>query len=141
MRSKILAAAVISTCAPAVLGCGGSEPAPQTAPPAPPPVAPTASAAPPPADTTPPPPPKPSLVELIPQTLKGIDEAFNAHDAKKMATYYTEDCAAPLRTWAKGNVVVEESAWKGTMTGDFMNLKASKKPVGQIRVTVMWFND
>jgi ketosteroid isomerase-like protein len=126
----------------------------------------------PPADTTPAPPPKPSLAEVIPATLKGIGEAFNAHDAKKLATYYTEDSvasaygypdahgrdeiaktlqgffdtfgdvkSAPTRAWSRGNVVVSEVVWAGTMTGDFMGTKASKKPAGAIRAHVMWFND
>src|SRR3984885_5661948 len=77
----------------ALAACGGQEPPPHPPPPPAPPPA-TASAAPMPVDTSPPPPPKPSLAELIPQTLKGIDEAFNAHDAKKLATFYTEDCVA-----------------------------------------------
>jgi hypothetical protein len=49
--------------------------------------------------------------------------------------------SAPVRVWNKGNVVVSESAWSGTMTGDFMGMKASKKPVGQMRVDIFWFND
>jgi ketosteroid isomerase-like protein len=150
--------------------CGGEAPPP--APPPPPPVA-SASAPPPPADTTPPPPPKPSLMQLIPMTMKGIADAFNAHDAKKVASFYTPDAViasygapdahgtdeiaksmdmfvfatfgdakeAPVRAWAKDNAVVVEMAWAGTMTGDFMGMKASKKPVGQIRLGVLWFND
>ncbi len=144
---------------------------PPAAPPIPPPVA-TASATPPPADTTPPPPPKPTLAELIPQALKGIEEAFNAHDGKVIASYFTEDAvtevygepsahgrddltkamdglfatfgdskSVPARVWIKGNVVVAETVWSGTMTGDFMGMKATKKPAGQFRVDVMWFND
>jgi steroid delta-isomerase-like uncharacterized protein len=40
---------------------------------------------------TPPAPPKPSLSELIPAALKGVGDAFNAHDAKKFASFYTDD--------------------------------------------------
>ncbi len=155
--------------------CGGEEPAPQ--PPPPPTAVPSATASvavtPPPAEPPPPPlPAKPSLADLIPQTLKGIGEAFNAHDAKKLAGYYTEDCVvlgygdadahgrdevanslqglfdsfgdaktAATRVWTKGNVVVSEFVWTGTMTGDLMGIKATKKPVGQMRAHVMWFND
>jgi ketosteroid isomerase-like protein len=72
--------------------CGGEQPAPQ-APPTAPPAPAMASATPPPADTTPPPPPKPSLAELVPQTLKGLGDAYNAHDAKKVAAYFTDDAA------------------------------------------------
>jgi hypothetical protein len=152
-----------------VTSCGGEEPAPQAPPPPPPP---TVSATPPPADTTPPPPPKPSLAELIPQTLQGMRDAFNAHDAKKLATFCTEDCvvagygqpdahgrddvatglqhlfdtfgdarSAPLRGWSKGNVVVSEIAWAGTMTSDFMGMKATGKPVGQICARILFFSD
>ena len=173
MRSTTLAALTMTTLA--LAACGGETPAPQPPPSAPPPPATaSASATPPPADTTPPPPAKPSVAELIPQTLKGIADAFNAHDAKKLASYYTEDClvqaygtpnrdahgrdevakaeqqsadvfsdakAAVTRVWTKGNIAVAEIAWAGTMTGDFLGIKASKKPVGNTRVHVMWFND
>jgi|SRR5580692_11295720 ketosteroid isomerase-like protein len=154
----------------ALSACGGEEPAPQ-APPPPPPPAPTASAAPT-AEAPPAPAPKPSLADLIPQTLKGIGDAFNAHDAKKIASYHTEDCvvldyggpgghsrddveksiqglfdtfsdakSSVLRVWIKGNVAIQELAWTGTMTSDFMGVKATKKPVGGLRVHVAWFND
>jgi steroid delta-isomerase-like uncharacterized protein len=172
MRSTTLVALTLTTLA--LAACGGETPAPQPPPsaPAPPPTA-AASAAPP-AETAPPPPAKPSLAELIPQTLKGLGEAFNAHDAKKMASYYTEDCVvqaygtanrdahgrdevakaeqttadlssdakgAVTRVWTKGNIAIAEIAWAGTMTGDFMGMKASKKPIGNLRAHVMWFND
>jgi ketosteroid isomerase-like protein len=170
MRSKNLAALTLTTLAFAA--CAGQTPEPQPPPPAPPPPA-TASAAPPPADTAPPPPPKPSLAELVPQTLKGIDVSFNAHDAKKMMSYFADDCvtqsygmmssghgrdvatkdlqaffemssdvkSAATRVWTKGNVAVVEYAWAGTMTGDFMGMKASKKPLGALRLHILWFND
>jgi steroid delta-isomerase-like uncharacterized protein len=169
MRS-ILAALSITTLA---LGaCAVEEPAPQPPPQPPPMPAPSAAAPAAPANTTPPPPPKPSLAELIPQTMKGISDAFNAHDAKKIAGFFTEDCVASafgmpdahgreeiakglqgffdvagdvksnaLRVWVKGNVVVDEIAWAGSMTGDFMGIKASKKALGAMRVHVMWVND
>ncbi len=91
MRSTTFAALTLTTLA--LVACGGEQPAPQPPPamPPPPPVA-AASASAAPADTTPPPPAKPSLAELVPQTLKGIGDAFNAHDAKKLASYYSEDC-------------------------------------------------
>jgi hypothetical protein len=154
------------------VGCGGEAPPPAAAP-APPPPAPTASETAAPADTPPPPPAKPSLMQLIPQTMKGIADAFNAHDAKKVASFYTPDALissygepdsrgqdeiargmdtfvfqvfgdakeAPVRAWNKDNLVIVETAWAGTMTGDFMGMKASKKPVGQVRLAVLWFND
>src|SRR5579859_429522 len=154
----------------ALVACA-SPPPPTPAAPPPPPVA-TASAPPAPADTTPPPPPKPTLAELIPPVLKGIGEAFNAHDGKVIASYFTEDAvtdaygeptahgrdeqtkameglfatfgdskSVPTRVWIKGNVVVAETVWTATMTGDFMGMKATKRPVGEYRVDVMQFND
>jgi ketosteroid isomerase-like protein len=173
MRPTTLAALTLTTLA--LAACGGEQPAPQPPPTAPPPPATAAaSASAPPADTSPPPPAKPSLAELIPQTMKGIGDAFNAHDTKKTASYYTEDCvvqsygtperevhgradvvkaeqfiadlssdskSAVTRVWMKGNVAVAEIVWAGTMTSDYMGIKASKKPVGQTRVHVTWFND
>lgn len=173
MRSKMneLGLGAIMTATLAIAACAAETP-PAQPPPVPPPAS-AASAAPPaPVDTTPPPPPKPTLAELIPPALKGIGEAFNAHDGKVIAGYFTEDAvtsaygepeahgrdeltkgmtrlfdtfgdskSAPLRVWIKGNVAIVESAWAGTMTGDFMGMKATKKPAGQLRVDVMWFND
>ncbi|MCL2450229.1 MAG: ester cyclase [Polyangiaceae bacterium] len=160
----------------ALAACGGEQPPPASPPPpAPPPVA-TAAASPAtaaPAPSAPPPAPKPSLAELIPQTLQGIGAAFNAHDSKKLASFFTEDATvadygagapshgrdeaahavqsifdtfsearlAPTRVWIKGNVAVMEVAWTGTMTGDMLGIKASKKPVGQYRVHIDWFSD
>jgi steroid delta-isomerase-like uncharacterized protein len=126
-----------------------------------------------PTDTTPPPPPpKPALSELIVGTMKTMHEAFNAHDAAKMASVVTDDVAdfdygageihskgefqagmaqlfaafpdmkfATNRVWKKGNVVLTELTWTGTMTGDLMGMKATQKPVGQMRLHVYWFND
>jgi ketosteroid isomerase-like protein len=104
--------------------------------------------------------------------LKGIGDAFNAHDPKAITAFYSEDSttsaygapeahgrddltkamemlfatfsdakSVPARVWIKGNVVVAETIWSGTMTGDFMGMKATKKPAGQYRLDVMWFND
>ncbi len=172
MRSGMKSGAILVTTMMGMGLAACATPAPPPpAPPPPPPLA-SASAAPPPADTTPAPPPKPSLAELIPTALKGIGEAFNAHDGKVIATYFTEDAvtedygepvahgraeltkamedlfatfsdskSVPTRVWIKGNVVVAETVWTATMTGDFMGMKATKKPVGQYRVDVMTFND
>jgi predicted ester cyclase len=92
MRSTIVAALSVTTLV--LSAFGGEAPPPETpAPPPPPPVA-SAAPTPPPADTTPPaPPPKPALADVIPQTVKGIDDAFNAHDAQKMTGFVTDDCA------------------------------------------------
>jgi uncharacterized protein (TIGR02246 family) len=170
MRSTTFAALTLTTLA--LAACGGQQPAPQPPPVAPMPPA-TANAAPP-AETAPAPPPKPSLADLIPQTMKGLGDAFNAHDAKKFASYYTDDAvthpyggpdahgrdeiakmyqmifditsdvkSAPTRIWMKGNLAVAEFAWAGTMTGDdpMMSIKATKKPIGAMRLHAVWFND
>ncbi len=91
MRSTIIAALAAVTLG--LAACGGEEPQAVAPPPPPPPPPPaTASAAP--TETTPPaPPPKPALADVIPQTMKGVGDAFNAHDAQKMASYFTDDAA------------------------------------------------
>jgi ketosteroid isomerase-like protein len=173
MRSKRneLGLGAVITASLAIAACAGQPPPPAAPPPEPTPVA---SAAPAPTETAPAPAPapKPALSELVPQALKGIAEAFNAHDGKVIASYFTEDATSsaygepeahgrdeltkamsrlfetfadlksvPMRIWIKGNVAIVETAWAGTMTGDFMGMKATKKPAGQILVDVMWFND
>jgi steroid delta-isomerase-like uncharacterized protein len=91
MRSTIIAALAVVTLG--LSACGGEEPQPAPLPPPPPPPPPaTASAAP--TDTTPPaPPPKPALADVIPQALKTMGDAFNAHDAQKMASLFTDDAS------------------------------------------------
>jgi len=123
-------------------------------------------------------PAQPSVGAIARQTLRALREAFDAHDAGKVASYYAEDCvvdstvamdargtrpahgrdelasglgkvfaafgdiaSAPLRTWVTGNVVVSEIAWTATMTGDFMGLKATGKPVGLVALRVMRLSD
>jgi ketosteroid isomerase-like protein len=103
-----------------------------------------------------------------------VTEAYNAHDAKKFASFYSEDSvmlsygdpgdmphgrdgvakmmqmvfdftgdskSALTRTWTKGNVAIIEFVWAGTVTGELGGMKASKKPIGQTRLHVLWFND
>jgi predicted ester cyclase len=168
MRSSLLAV-LLTTTSLVLSACGGSEPAPQPPPPPPPPVEPVATVAPVPPS---PPPPKPTLSELIGASMKTMHEAFNAHDAGKMASVVTDDVTdydygsgeihskgefqasmaqlfaafgdvkyATNRVWKKGNVVITEITWAGTMTGDLMGMKATQKPVGQMRLHVYWFND
>ena len=48
---------------------------------------------------------------------------------------------ALLRGWVKGNVVASEVAWTGTMTGDFMGLKASHSPAGLYALRIMHLGD
>ena len=43
--------------------------------------------------------------------------------------------------WIKGNVSIVELTWNATMTSDVMGLKATNKPVGQLRLHVSWYND
>ncbi len=45
-----------------------------------------------------------------------------------------------MRAWTKGNVVVQETAWAGTMTGDFMGHPATHDRVGQLRAEVLVFD-
>jgi ketosteroid isomerase-like protein len=153
------------------IGCGGEEPPPQAPPPPPaqpappPPPAPTAEA-------PPPAPAKPTMAELIPQTLKAVGDAFNAHDAAKFAANYTPDVSATMygmmeahsrddvqkeiqqffdmssdakgsaaMLFAKGNTVAVDWVAAGTMTGDFMGMKATKKPFGAHRLVVCTLNE
>jgi len=43
--------------------------------------------------------------------------------------------------WSKGNVVAVDWVSAGTMTGDFMGTKASKKPIGNHRLVIGTLND
>jgi uncharacterized protein (TIGR02246 family) len=47
----------------------------------------------------------------------------------------------PKRVFLKGNVAINEMVCSGTMTGDFMGIKASNKPFGFVDTVVMTFND
>ena len=168
MRSNLLAA-LLATTSLVLSACAGEEPPPQPPPPPPPPPVETVATAP---VEPPPPPAKPALSELIHDTMKTMHEAFDAHDAAKMASVMTDNIAdydygsgeihsraefqssmaqlfgafgdikfATTRIWKKGNVVIAEISWTGTMTGDMMGMKATNKPVGQMRLHVYWFND
>lgn len=169
MRPTTLAALTLATFA--LAACGGEQPAPQPPPPPPPPAAMTSAVAPaPPADTTPPP-PKPTLAELIPQALQAMGEAWQRRDMPKFLSNFSDDVvdsvygigefrkddfakqigalmdmskdikSRPARVWIKANVAVSELVTAGTMTGDFMGMKANGRPFGGYRVIVMWFND
>ena len=73
--------------------CGGEQPGAKAPPESAAPVAAaSASAAAVPSADASAPAPKPSLAYLMVQTLKGIGEAFNAHDAEKVASFYADDC-------------------------------------------------
>jgi uncharacterized protein (TIGR02246 family) len=49
--------------------------------------------------------------------------------------------SAPKRVFMKGNMVASEMVFTGTMTGDFMGMKASNKPFGVSDFIVMSFSD
>jgi ketosteroid isomerase-like protein len=59
----------------------------------------------------------------------------------QLFTFVNDAKFATNRVWKKGNVAIVELTWAGTMTGDVMGLKATNKPVGQVRLHVYWFND
>ncbi len=59
----------------------------------------------------------------------------------QLFTWFSDAKYATNRVWIKGNVVIAEMTWAGTMTGDVMGMKATQKPVGQMRLHVYWFND
>jgi uncharacterized protein (TIGR02246 family) len=169
MRTKTLATLVVLTCAAAA--CGG-EPPPPPQPPPPPMAPPQPLSTAPTAEAPSPPPPKPAITDLVPQTLKNVTDAFNAHDAQKFAANFSSDVAGTAygmpemhgrddvvknlqqlfdmssdvkagaaRLFAKGNVIAVDWVSAGTMTGDFMGMKASKKPFGGHRLVVCWLND
>jgi uncharacterized protein (TIGR02246 family) len=49
--------------------------------------------------------------------------------------------SAPKRVFMKGNVIASEMVFTGTMTGDFMGMKATNKPFGVVDFIVMNFSD
>ncbi len=67
--------------------------------------------------------------DAIVKSMQGIFGTFG--DLKSAAT----------RVWIKDDVAIAETVWAGTMTGDFMGMKATKKAAGQFRVDVMWFDE
>ena len=168
MRSKTLAALSMTT-ALVLSACAGEEPAPQPPPPPPPPVA--SVTAPPADTAPPPPakPPLGELIRASMKTMgEGFGEhdaakmasvvtddvaAFDygggelhskgelTESFKQLFATFGDAKSAATRVWVKGNVVVSEIAWSGTMTGDMMGMKATGKPVGQMRLHVYWFND
>lgn len=77
----------------ALAACGGDEVKPQPVVPQP-----EVTTTPPPVEPAPPPveAPKPTLAELQKKTTEGIGQALNAHDAKKVASFYTESAVVRL---------------------------------------------
>jgi steroid delta-isomerase-like uncharacterized protein len=169
MRTTIVAALTLATLALAAAACGGEEPVPQPPPPPPPPAetvqAPPADTTPPP----PPKPSLPELMHASMKTLhEGFDahdpakmasvladdvavQDYGSGDAhgkadfqkgmQQLFSWFGDAKTATNRVWEKANVVIAEISWAGTMTGDVMGMKATGKPVGQMRLHVYWFND
>jgi hypothetical protein len=162
--------ATLVVLASAFAACGGEEPPPPQPPP-PPPVAPmptvtaTAEAAPAPA----PKPTIADLVPVTLKkvtdafndhdakkfaanfTADAVCADYGAPEmhgpdeiAKGLQTFFdvsSDVKGGASRVWSKGNVVVIDWASAGTMTGDFMGMKASKKPIGGHRLIVSLVND
>lgn len=107
MRTTLIAGLALTAFT--LAACGGETPPPQPLPPAPPPPPATASATPPPTDSPPPPPPpKPVLSEVIPQAIKGIFEASNAHDDTKEGKFLSDDY---VQTFYGGSEIHGRSAY------------------------------
>jgi predicted ester cyclase len=170
MRSNTLAA-LLATTTLALLACGGEEPSPQPPPPPSPPAATAAIAAPgdaaPPA--APPKPVLADLVESSLKATHdgfnahdpammatavtddvavfdyGTGETHGKGDFQsgmaQLFSFFGDARFVTNRVWKTGNVVITEITWAGTMTGDVMGMKATGKPVGQVRLHIYWFND
>jgi predicted ester cyclase len=169
MRSNILAALLTTTTA-ALIACGGETPPPAPPPPPPPVEAPVAAAPTDTAPPAPPPKPAlADLIKVTMKTMRegfnghdpakmatvvtddvadfdyGAGEVHNKAEFQagmaQLFSMFSDAKYATNRVWAKGNVIISELTWTGTMTGDVMGMKATNKPVGQIRLHVYWFND
>jgi predicted ester cyclase len=168
MRIKI---ALLATLAPAFVACGGEEPPPPQPPPpppvasAPPPPASTAEAPPPP----PAKPALSDLIAATMKSLGesfnahdaakfaanftpdatsvdvGYGEMHGRDDIQKAIQGFFDAIGdakgMPAHVWGKGNVVATDLVVTGTMTGAFMGMKASQKPVGRHQLVVSTFND
>jgi predicted ester cyclase len=168
MRIKMLA--LFAMVAPVVAACGGEEPPPPQAPP-PPPVAPAPPPPAPTAETPPPPPKPAlaDLVGATMKNLGdafnahdsqkfaanfaadavntdvGFGDAHGRDEIAKAIQGFFDACSdakgMPAHVWAKGNTVATDLVVSGTMTGDFMGMKATKKPVGRHQLIISTFND
>jgi ketosteroid isomerase-like protein len=169
MRSNILVA-LLTTTTFALSACGGEPQAPLAAPPPPVPVA-AAVAPPPADSTpaAPAKPALSELIENSLEATHegfqahdaakmatavtddvavfdyGVGETHGKADFQsamaQLFSFAGDARLATNRVWKKGNVVISELTWAGTMTGDVMGMKATHKPVGQMRLNVYWFND
>jgi ketosteroid isomerase-like protein len=79
-------------------------------------------------------------------TAYGPEGEIKGHDAIQKAgqmwiSMSKDIKMVPKRVFVKGNVVISEMVFTGTMTGDFMGMKASNKAFGGVDTVVMTFND
>jgi steroid delta-isomerase-like uncharacterized protein len=106
--------------------------------------------------------------DKVADTIKGLAQAVNAHDADKMASHYANDATVTVipgagdvkgraaiaadqkgmftafpdlkmvekRSFRTKNAAIVEWVVLGTHTGNFMNMPATNKPIGQISVSV-----
>jgi predicted ester cyclase len=169
MRIQLLAALVI--LAPAFAACGGEEPPPPQAPPpppvasTPPPPASTAETPPP----APPKPTMADLMPVTLKSIGDAFNAHDSQKfaanfttdavhtdvgfgdshgrdeiAKGLQAFFdasSDAKGAAAHTWAKGNTAAVDWVVAGTMTGDFMGMKASKKPIGHHSLIISTLND
>jgi len=168
MGMKSLATLVV--LASAFAACGGEEPPPPQPPPpppvAPPPPPPATAEAPP---APPPKPTMADLVPVTLKKVTDAFNDHDAHkfaanwtgdavvtEYGGMEEHGPDDIAKNLQgffdmssdvkggaahVWSKGNVVIVDWVSAGTMTGDFMGMKASKKPIGGHRLVISMVND
>ena len=166
MRSPFFAALTMTTMA--LTACAGEAPAPQPPPPPPPP--PVASAPPVDTMPPPPPKPAladlirdamkafregfnahdaAKMASVVTDDVAVYDYGTGETHSKaefqsgmtQLFSWFSDAKTATNRVWVKGNVVVTEATWTGTMTGEVMGMKATQKPVGQQRLHIYLFND
>lgn len=168
MRSTIVAALTVTLT---LAACGGEEPPPQPPPPPPPPTETAVATPPPADTTPPPPPKPAlaelmrDAMKGIHESFNAHDAAkmasfvtddvavydYGGAETHSKADFqsgmsqlfqsFSDAKTASDRVWKKGNVVIAEVTWTGTMTGDMMGMKATNKPVGQMRVHIYFFSD
>lgn len=68
--------------------------------------------------------------------IKGRDAI--AADLQKLFDAFPDFKIAIVRTFSKGEVLINEWVMNGTQKGEFMGVKASNKPVGIRGATVIW---
>jgi uncharacterized protein (TIGR02246 family) len=162
-----IARAILALAGFTFAACGAEQPSPQPPPPPPPPAM-TASAAP--AETPAAPKPSQAeliqaTMKSFGEAMNGRDAAKVAalfapdgvwslygvgdlhgreaiqKDTEEWLNMSTDMKGAPRRIFMKGNTVASEIVFAGTMTGDFMGIKATKKPFGTVDLIVLSFND